>query len=293
MSRKKFQLFAMLMILFTGFVLPLTFMPVKAVGTFDGTYDYSYNFHDPTGWHTRNIPSGFIVNNGKISSKGGHTGSVDASGNAQFTGPCPCGAPKAVFTGVLKSDGTGKGTYKCQYCLGGSWAVKRVSGGSGLPINIDFLYDIGPTGVVVVVLIGGVLVAIAHTALAKKKTPPPAKVSQPTRPKLKPIVQFPSSASQIKPTPIPRPFPPLELSPSQRRMIEAAKERERVPSPDVAPKIPEPTKPAKEPAKEEPEKEKPEFRCHCSHCGTTFPLPVPPNACPYCSSKEVFYRRID
>lgn len=109
--------------------------PVEAA-TFDGTYDVTFKFVGPsrqTLGHTN--PSGFVVSNGQISSKpsGYARGSVDAGGNARWTGPCANGDPfpsmPATFTGVLRADGTGGGNYRCQSGATGTWSVRRVSGG--------------------------------------------------------------------------------------------------------------------------------------------------------------------
>jgi hypothetical protein len=133
LSRKAIQTFLTLIVLFSIFVVTLTPTPVKA-GTFDGTYDYKYTVRGPSGWETYTLHSGFIVSNGRISSNpSALSGTVDSSGNAYFTGPSPYGQGHgtAVYTGVIKSDGTGSGNYQDSTGLGGSWSVTRVSGGGG------------------------------------------------------------------------------------------------------------------------------------------------------------------
>jgi uncharacterized membrane protein YtjA (UPF0391 family) len=115
-------------------ILSFTLVTVEAA-SFDGTYNYAYNMNEPTGWKTHRIDSGFIVRNGRISSDPpALSGTVDSNGRVHFTGPSPYGGGLATFTGVIKSDGTGEGTYKDSQGLGGKWSVARVSGpgGSGI-----------------------------------------------------------------------------------------------------------------------------------------------------------------
>jgi hypothetical protein len=122
-----------LIVLFISFII-LTPNPAKA-STFDGTYNYKYTMRAPGGnWATHNVPTGFIVQNGRVSSNPSWlSGTVDSSGNAYFTGSSPYGQEHgtAVYTGVIKSDGTGSGTYRDSTGLTGSWSVTRVSGGGG------------------------------------------------------------------------------------------------------------------------------------------------------------------
>ena len=98
--------------------------------SYDGVYNYAYNLHGPSGWETHYVDEGFIVRSGVISSNPpALSGTVDSSGNVHFTGPSPYGSPSATFTGVIYSDGTGKGTYTDSQGLQGAWSVTRVSGG--------------------------------------------------------------------------------------------------------------------------------------------------------------------
>jgi hypothetical protein len=116
--------------------LSLAFMfslsvPVSAA-SFDGVYNYVYNLRGPNGWEEHRINSGFLVRGGVISSNpSALSGRVDASGTVRFTGPCPYGDPQAVFTGSIRSDGTGSGRYSCPYKHSGSWAVGLVSRSGG------------------------------------------------------------------------------------------------------------------------------------------------------------------
>ena len=97
---------------------------------YDGVYNYAYNLNGPSGWETHYVDEGFIVRSGVISSNPtALSGTVDSSGNVHFTGPSPYGSPTATFTGVIYSDGTGKGTYTDSQGLQGAWSVTRVSGG--------------------------------------------------------------------------------------------------------------------------------------------------------------------
>ena len=120
------------LLLLVGMVLTLAFVSVEAA-SFDGTYDYAYNLNGPGGWETRRVDGGFIVRGGRISSNpAALSGSVDSGGNVRFTGPSPYGSPTATFTGAIKADGTGKGSYTDSQGLQGAWSVVRVSGGGGL-----------------------------------------------------------------------------------------------------------------------------------------------------------------
>ncbi len=104
-------------------------VPVVASTIYDGIYDYSYGFNGPGGWESHSVPSGFIVQNGQISSNpSALSGAVDASGNARFNGPCPQGDNTAVFTGTIHSNGMGGGSYKCSYGHSDEWFVTAVSG---------------------------------------------------------------------------------------------------------------------------------------------------------------------
>jgi len=99
------------LLLLVSTVLALAFVSVEGA-SFDGTYNYAYNLNGPGGWETRRVDGGFIVRGGQISSNpAAFSGSVDSSGNVDFTGPSPYGSPSARFTGAIKADGTGKGSY--------------------------------------------------------------------------------------------------------------------------------------------------------------------------------------
>jgi len=112
-------------------ILSSTTVFVEAA-SFDGTYNYHYTLNGPNGREDHNVPSGFIVSNGKITSNPpALSGTVDANGNVRFTGPSPYGSPSATFTGKIGSNGIGDGNYRDPQGLGGSWDVVRVSGGSG------------------------------------------------------------------------------------------------------------------------------------------------------------------
>jgi hypothetical protein len=122
---------AVLVSVFTLSAILLAFMqvPVVASTTYNGIYDYSYGFNGPNGWESHDVPSGFIVQDGQISSKpSALSGAVDASGNVRFTGPCPQGDNTAVFTGKIYSNGMGSGSYECSYGHSGEWSVIAVSG---------------------------------------------------------------------------------------------------------------------------------------------------------------------
>lgn len=108
------------------------FTTAAYAASYDGVYNYSYNLYGPNGWETHTVPSGFIVKNGVISSNpSAFGGTVSSNGAVSFVGPSPYGSPTATFTGVIYSDGTGKGTYIDSQGLEGAWSVARVSGGSG------------------------------------------------------------------------------------------------------------------------------------------------------------------
>lgn len=119
--------------LFLSFVIILVIAPIcaDASGVYDGTYDYSYSFNGPNGRETYNVPSGFIISNGMIySNPSAYTGSIDATGNARFTGPCPQGG-SATFSGVVRADGTGGGSYQGPSGVTGTWSVTLVGGSGG------------------------------------------------------------------------------------------------------------------------------------------------------------------
>jgi hypothetical protein len=100
--------------------------------SFDGVYNYAYNLNGPNGWEDHYVDNGFIVSNGVITSNPpALSGTVDSNGNVHFTGPSPYGSPSATFTGVISSNGTGKGHYTDSQGLQGSWSVRKVSGSSG------------------------------------------------------------------------------------------------------------------------------------------------------------------
>lgn len=116
------------LLIFSYFIV--SFAPVVNAATFDGVYNYAYNLNGPNGWETHYVDNGFIVSNGIISSSPpALSGTAESSGNAVFTGPSPYGGGSASFTGVIRSDGTGEGTYVDGQGLVGSWSVRRVSGG--------------------------------------------------------------------------------------------------------------------------------------------------------------------
>ena len=135
MKARQVLLFALLLVV--GSTPALSFLHVGAA-SFDGTYDYAYNLNGPSGWETHHVEAGFIVRNGRISSNpSALSGTVDSGGNVVFTGPSPYGGGSATFTGVIRSDGSGDGTYRDAQGLGGRWSVSRVSGGSGLTGIVD------------------------------------------------------------------------------------------------------------------------------------------------------------
>lgn len=142
MSRRLIRIIAILIVLFSGFALTLA--PAQAATTFDGTYRYSYAFKGPGGWETFNRAN-MIVQNGQISSDPpGLSGSVDDNGNVWFTAICPNGCVyQASFTGTLNSDGTGAGTYSCQFGHTGQWSVTIIQRPGLSPDGGDIL---GPDG---------------------------------------------------------------------------------------------------------------------------------------------------
>ncbi|MCW4050478.1 MAG: hypothetical protein NWE89_12165 [Candidatus Bathyarchaeota archaeon] len=118
-------------------------VPVMAA-SFEGVYNYAYNLRGPEGWEEHRVDSGFIVRSGVISSDPpALSGSVDSSGEAVFTGPSPYGGGSATFTGVIRSDGSGDGSYVDGQGLTGNWAVQRVSGGGSdwASLLLDVMYS--------------------------------------------------------------------------------------------------------------------------------------------------------
>ncbi len=114
-----------LLVLFAGSAIPVF------GASFDGVYNYAYNLNGPNGWETHRVDGGFIIQGEVISSNPpALSGTVDSSGNVYFTGPSPYGSPSATFTGVIQSDGRGKGYYTDSQGLQGAWSVSRVSGSS-------------------------------------------------------------------------------------------------------------------------------------------------------------------
>jgi hypothetical protein len=129
---------ATLFLLLGAALLALT-SSVASASVFDGVYDYRYNLYGPNGWETHEVPSGFIISDGKIySDPAAFSGSVSSDGDVYFTGPCPYGDPQATFTGSIGSDGRGSGSYSCPYAhAGGNWAIRKVSGGSSSTSTTD------------------------------------------------------------------------------------------------------------------------------------------------------------
>lgn len=95
----------------------------------DGTYDYSYAYRGPGGRTQRvDIPAGFVVRGGRVSSNpaGYFGGSVDASGAVRMSGAChQTPAVGATWTGLLRADGSGGGSYDCGSGGNGTWSVRR------------------------------------------------------------------------------------------------------------------------------------------------------------------------
>ena len=202
LPRERVQSTAILTILLAILVVTLTTTVVKASTEFNGTYDYSYNYYGGSsrGWITVKISSGFIVENGRISSNpSGLNGYVDDNGNARFTGPCPYGDPRATFTGVIRSDGTGKGSYICPYGHRGNWVVSIVSRPFSLSAMVPFLV-IGTVAVV------GIAVGISALKSASKP-----KQKREFREVIQPTSQtpgpYPRSGARYQPAPRYEPAP--------------------------------------------------------------------------------------
>ena len=213
-----------LAILLTVFVASFTTMPVKAA-TFDGTYNFAYNwYYSPNReWRTVRVSSGFIVRNGRISSNPpGLSGSVYSSGNVRFTGPCPYGGHNTVYTGVIRSGGTGEGSYRCGYRghpnPGGRWSVTRVSGsGSTGALSIFDMMIIG-VGTIAVL---GVSIGIARILSARLHGKKPTKekkftTSKPAPPTVSPDIPpsptgVPYQASQPAPPSASHEIPPSTI----------------------------------------------------------------------------------
>lgn len=206
----------MLVILFSIYIVSSAPILVVDAASFDGTYDYAYNwYYSPAReWRTVRVSSGFIVKNGRISSSpSGLNGWVASNGNVRFTGPCPYGGHQTVFTGSINSDGEGGGYYRCGYSghpnPGGRWSVTRVSSPGIFGLIDDLL---GSTeAVTLVAIIGGLSIAAAGIWNIEKKRSGKEKLRK---------VGGPSQTQQ----PIP-PSESLEFSPYQ---VDA-------PSPEISP----------------------------------------------------------
>ncbi|MFH2110732.1 MAG: hypothetical protein ABIJ47_05660 [Candidatus Bathyarchaeota archaeon] len=124
------KVLAFLIIMFLGGLTRVHTVTMVKAASFDGVYNYAYNLNGPSGWETRRVNNGFIVRSGVVSSDPpALSGTVDSAGNVRFTGPSPYGGGSATFSGAIKSDGTGEGTYVDGQGLAGRWSVQRVSGG--------------------------------------------------------------------------------------------------------------------------------------------------------------------
>jgi hypothetical protein len=208
-----------LVLLVSVYLASFTSIPIVEAATFDGTYDYAYNYYDSRRksgerWVSVSIPSGFIVKNGRISSNpSGLSGWVDSNGNVRFTGPCPYGGHQTVFTGSIGTNGKGGGYYRCGYSghpnPGGRWSVNRVSS-SGIFGFIDDL--LGSTeAIAMVAVVGGLsIAAIGIWNIERKgsgeerlrKPGPPTQTQQPAPPS----ISYDSSPYQVD-TPSPQTSP--------------------------------------------------------------------------------------
>jgi hypothetical protein len=130
--------------------LLLLLLPASAqAGAFDGLYDFSYQTsYNPYGGH---FPSFAIERALRIQDeslrftddRATWRGTVDRFGGVTITGACPLGANIRVsFTGVVERNGTGRGTWICDGMSrpGGTWSIRRVSGG-GSDFELDWDFD--------------------------------------------------------------------------------------------------------------------------------------------------------
>ncbi len=165
----------LLVILLSICIASFTSIPVVRAATYDGTYDYAYNwYYSPAReWRTVRVSSGFIVKNGQISSNpSGLSGWVDSNGNTRFTGPCPYGGHRTVFTGTISSSGTGEGYYRCGYSghpnPGGRWTVTRVSSPGIFSVFGDIFgsSDLGTLAIIV----GGLSIAAAAVGIGSMRS---------------------------------------------------------------------------------------------------------------------------
>ena len=149
-------------LLLMTFCFVMAAMPTKAATGYDGTYDFTCSAMVPnpnTNTHdyvTYTAPGFLIISNGQISDAkaatrcpstkqptpsppapvGGvdwcpFTGSVDSNGNANWQGGSTIACTNLDYTyiGVIKSDGTGSGTFSRFHGEHGTWSV-NITGGS-------------------------------------------------------------------------------------------------------------------------------------------------------------------
>jgi hypothetical protein len=105
-----------------------TLPPGATSSRFDGTYDFFFKYPGSGGTSRNESLSRYlIIRAGAITTSDGLArGTVDATGNIQFTSPCPVsnGSTQATWVGIMNisagAGNFGQGTYSCNVALGGT-----------------------------------------------------------------------------------------------------------------------------------------------------------------------------
>ncbi len=151
-------------VLATAFLASLALIPVlAAAGAYDGSYYMSYSYQDPYDGRQRTLdmPSGsFHVINGSVSigAWGSGIGEVDQWGGVEFRAPCPQASQvRALWTGAILDDGSGRGQFVCDNKRGGTWTLAQVSG-AGFDLESISFYQVAS--------LAGVAAGLAAVGLA-------------------------------------------------------------------------------------------------------------------------------